>query len=96
MAHDTPIPGFGTTNTINLRLWSSESTHEFDLSSFNEGNYYQAISKRQFSETISSVREVIFVDVPSVEGNEQLLFCEAKENAPLVHFLWLHKIKVVH
>jgi starch phosphorylase len=61
MAHDTPIPGFGTPNTINLRLWSSESSHGFDLGSFNEGNYYQAISKRQFSETISSVRQEMVI-----------------------------------
>jgi len=55
VAHDTPIPGYRTTNTLNLRLWSSEPTHEFDLSSFNEGNYYKAIEKRQKAEALSSV-----------------------------------------
>jgi starch phosphorylase len=40
VAHDTPIPGFRTPHTINLRLWSSEPTTEFDLRSFNEGNYF--------------------------------------------------------
>lgn len=55
MAHDVPIPGFGTTNTVNLRLWSSEANSEFDLSSFNDGNYFQAVAKRQIAETISSV-----------------------------------------
>jgi len=55
VANDTPIPGYKTTNTINLRLWSSEPSMEFDLSSFNEGNYYKAIERRQRAEAISSV-----------------------------------------
>jgi len=55
VAHDWPIPGYGTKHTINLRLWSSEPSHEFDLNSFNEGNYYQALQERQSAETISSV-----------------------------------------
>lgn len=55
LAHDTPIPGFNTPNTINLRLWSSEPSNEFDLQSFNEGNYAEAVARRQSAENISSV-----------------------------------------
>lgn len=41
MAHDNPIPGFGTRNTINLRLWAAKPDKEFDLEAFNTGDYVQ-------------------------------------------------------
>jgi starch phosphorylase len=34
-AYDTPIPGYNTFNTINLRLWRSLPNNEFDFGSFN-------------------------------------------------------------
>lgn len=37
MAYDNPIPGFGTRNTINLRLWAAKPAREFDLEAFNTG-----------------------------------------------------------
>lgn len=42
VAYDNPIPGFGTANTINLRLWASRPDKEFDLEAFNTGDYVQA------------------------------------------------------
>ncbi len=47
LAFDTPIPGYNTFNTNNLRLWSSAPANEFDFKSFNEGNYYNAVEARQ-------------------------------------------------
>jgi hypothetical protein len=41
VAYDNPIPGFGTRNTINLRLWASRPDREFDLEAFNTGDYVQ-------------------------------------------------------
>ena len=55
MAYDNPIPGFDTYNTINLRLWRAMPSREFDLASFNSGNYMRAIEERQRAESISSV-----------------------------------------
>lgn len=46
MAYDTPIPGFNTFNTNNLRLWSSKPCNKFDFNSFNAGDYHAAISER--------------------------------------------------
>lgn len=31
VAYDNPIPGYKTTNTINLRLWAAKPSGEFDL-----------------------------------------------------------------
>ncbi|KAL0226979.1 hypothetical protein P9112_014303 [Eukaryota sp. TZLM1-RC] len=54
-AHDFPIPGFGTYNTTNLRLWSSRPSKEFDLASFNAGEYYKIVEQRQDAEQLCSV-----------------------------------------
>lgn len=47
IAYDNPIPGFGTNNTINLRLWAAKPGQEFDLEAFNTGDYVQ-VGPRQF------------------------------------------------
>lgn len=41
VAYDNPIPGFNTSNTINLRLWAAKPDTEFDLEAFNTGDYVQ-------------------------------------------------------
>jgi starch phosphorylase len=55
MAYDTPVAGYrnGTVNT--LRLWSAKSSREFDLASFNAGQYIQAVQDKTISENISKV-----------------------------------------
>lgn len=55
VAYDTPIPGYDTYNTLNLRLWSAQPAKEFDLESFSRGDYYGAVSEKEASEKISSV-----------------------------------------
>jgi glycogen phosphorylase len=65
--YDTPIPGFKTSNTINLRLWAAKPDREFDLQAFNTGDYVQAILSRQRAETLSSV---LYPDDRTYEGKE--------------------------
>jgi starch phosphorylase len=56
VAYDAPIPGYGTTTTNNLRLWSSKASHgEFDFTKFNSGEYEQSVAETQRAETISAV-----------------------------------------
>ena len=55
MAYDNPIPGFGGETVNNMRLWSAKSSHEFDLTYFNEGNYIKAVESKNQSENISKV-----------------------------------------
>jgi len=31
VAYDNPIPGYGTRNTLNLRLWAAKPSNRFDL-----------------------------------------------------------------
>ena len=43
MAYDTPVPGFNTYNTNNLRLWRSRPQKDFNFDEFNSSNYHGAI-----------------------------------------------------
>lgn len=54
-AIDFPIPGYKTSNTNNLRLWSSKPTTEFDFTKFNTGDYQQSVAQQQKAEAITSV-----------------------------------------
>lgn len=55
MAYDSPIPGFNTYNTNNLRLWRSRPRATFDFDKFNSSDYAGAIREKQEAEAITSV-----------------------------------------
>lgn len=67
MAYDTPIPGYGTSTVNNMRLWSAKSSHDFDLSYFNQGNYIKAVEAEAESENIS---RVLYPDDTTYMGKE--------------------------
>ena len=55
VAYDTPIPGYGTQTTNNLRLWSSTASGgEFDFTKFNSGEYEASVADQQRAEMISN------------------------------------------
>lgn len=79
MAYDTPIPGFNTYNTNNLRLWRSRPGCDFDFYKFNESDYEGAIRERQQAEYITSV---LYPNDQTDAGKElrlkqQYFFCSA-------------------
>ncbi|MFN8340219.1 MAG: glycogen/starch/alpha-glucan phosphorylase [Cyclobacteriaceae bacterium] len=53
--YDTPVLGFATNTASTLRLWKSEAFESFDFHSFNEGDYYGAVTDKVTSENISKV-----------------------------------------
>ena len=53
--YDIPIAGYGTKTVNFLRLWASKSTEEFDLATFNQGGYVEAVREKAVGETISKV-----------------------------------------
>jgi starch phosphorylase len=56
IAYDVPVPGYATSTTNNLRLWSSKpASGEFDFQKFNSGDYEGSIRDQQRAETISAV-----------------------------------------
>ncbi len=55
LANDVPIPGYGNSTVNTLRLWSAKSTRNFELGSFNQGNYVGAVESKMRTENISKV-----------------------------------------
>ena len=55
VAYDTPILGYGVSNTNLLRLWKSEAPESFNFQAFNVGDYYGAVHAKMEAETISKV-----------------------------------------
>jgi starch phosphorylase len=55
MAYDTPVAGFGNDTVNTLRLWAARSSREFDLQSFNAGEYVRAVEDKTRSENIAKV-----------------------------------------
>jgi glycogen phosphorylase len=55
LAYDVPIPGFGNDTVNTMRLWSAKSTRDFELESFNQGNYIGAVESKMKTENISKV-----------------------------------------
>jgi len=55
MACDILVPGYGDDFVTNMRLWRAQSSREFNLDEFNQGDYIGAVEAKVHSETISSV-----------------------------------------
>ena len=73
MAYDTIVPGYGTTATNTLRLWSAKATEEINLREFNQGNYFAAVESKNHSENVS---RVLYPDDSTPSGRELRLHQE--------------------
>ncbi|MCG8337534.1 MAG: glycogen/starch/alpha-glucan phosphorylase [Proteobacteria bacterium] len=67
LAYDVPIPGFQTDTVNSLKLWAAASSREFDLESFNVGDYIGAIVDKHQSEILS---KVLYPNDTSYQGKE--------------------------
>ena len=55
MAYDTPVPGYRNDVINSLRLWSAKATKEFDIATFNRGDYVDAVHDKTESENLARV-----------------------------------------
>jgi glycogen phosphorylase len=53
--YDTPIVGYRTNTANTLCLWKAEASESFNLSAFNEGNYYGAVHEKVISENLTKI-----------------------------------------
>lgn len=53
--YDVPVVGYNSECPATLRLWSARAAEEFDLKSFNRGDYAKAVMNRELAEVISKV-----------------------------------------
>ena len=88
MPYDTPVPGYGTTTVNTLRLWSARALHDFNLGSFNRGDYINANLTSALTENIT---KVLYPNDNNYEGKElrlkqQYFVCAATLADLLVDF----------
>jgi starch phosphorylase len=79
VAYDTIIPGYATSATNTLRLWSAKAVDEFNLPAFNGGNYVGAVEEKNAAENVS---RVLYPDDSTQAGRElrlrqEYFFCSA-------------------
>lgn len=55
LPYDVPVPGYKNSVVNTLRLWSAKATRDFEFSSFNRGDYIQAVHEKSASESITRV-----------------------------------------
>jgi starch phosphorylase len=55
MAYDTPVPGYRNDVVNSLRLWSAKATREFDIGTFNRGDYVAAVHDKTATENLARV-----------------------------------------
>jgi len=89
MAYDVPIPGYGTETVNKLRLWAAKAAREFNLDSFNAGDYLSAVQDKNISESLS---KVLYPNDSSAVGKElrlrqEYFFVSASIQDILFHFL---------
>ncbi|WP_419177067.1 glycogen/starch/alpha-glucan phosphorylase [Desulfosediminicola sp.] len=71
--HDMPIVGYGGKTINYLRLFSARASDEFDIQIFNDGDYFQAVSQKISSETVS---KVLYPSDSVIQGKESRLVQE--------------------
>lgn len=67
MACDILIPGYGTDNVNNMRLWAAVSSDDFNLQNFNQGDYTGAMEAKVLSENLT---KVLYPSDEKEEGKE--------------------------
>ena len=88
MPYDVPIPG-GEDGSVNtLRLWSAESTSQFDFGAFSGGEYINAVSQKYSAEAIS---EVLYPDDSNYQNRvlrlkQQYFFVSAGIQSIIRHY----------
>lgn len=61
------VPGYHNGRVNTLRLWSAKATDAFNLKTFNEGDYAEAVRARTFAENIS---KVLYPEDSTPQGKE--------------------------
>ncbi|MDR5588813.1 MULTISPECIES: glycogen/starch/alpha-glucan phosphorylase [Clostridium] len=87
--YDTPVVGYKNDIVNTLRLWSAEAlSNEFDFSSFNRGDFLQAI---QYKNSVEAISQVLYPEDSFYEGKilrlkQQYFFVSAGIQSIIRHF----------
>jgi starch phosphorylase len=67
MAYDTAVPGYRNDVVNTLRLWSAKASREFDIDTFNRGDYVDAVHEKISSENLA---RVLYPNDATAQGRE--------------------------
>ena len=87
--YDTPIIGYKNEVVNTLRLWSAEAvSKDFDFSSFNRGDFLQAI---KYKNSVESISQVLYPEDSFYEGKilrlkQQYFFVSAGVKSIIKHY----------
>ncbi|MBR3538002.1 MAG: glycogen/starch/alpha-glucan phosphorylase, partial [Eubacterium sp.] len=65
--YDMPVIGYGNNVVNTLRIWDAEAIQEFNLNSFDKGEYQQAVEQSNLARTIV---EVLYPNDNHISGKE--------------------------
>ena len=90
--YEMPVLGYDSTMVNMLRMWSARSPKQLDMSSFNRGQYTQAIEEKTLAEVIS---KVLYPEDNHTEGKElrlkqQYFFSSATVQYAVQDFIRIH------
>ena len=90
--YDMPVLGYDSTMVNMLRMWSARSPKQLDMTSFNRGQYAQAMQEKTLAEVIS---KVLYPEDNHDEGKElrlkqQYFFSSATVQYAVSDFLKVH------
>ena len=97
--YDLPVLGYGNNVVNTLRIWDAEAVDTFNLSSFDKGDYHQAVEQQNMARTIC---EVLYPNDNHYAGKElrlkqQYFFVCASVNRAVAKYLEKHDdIKKLH
>lgn len=64
--YDVPIVGFHQIDTVNrIRLWNAEPVNSFDLESFNQGDFLEAV---RYQSSVEAITQVLYPNDSNKEG----------------------------
>ncbi|MFA5976227.1 MAG: glycogen/starch/alpha-glucan phosphorylase [Elusimicrobiota bacterium] len=91
--HDMPVVGYGGKTVNFLRLYSAQTSHDFDMQIFNHGDYLKAVEDKIKSETVTRV--LYPNDVPEsgrqLRLTQEYFFTACALSDILIGFLRFHK-----
>ncbi|MCL2704508.1 MAG: glycogen/starch/alpha-glucan phosphorylase [Defluviitaleaceae bacterium] len=96
--YDYPVVGYDSKVINTLRLWEAEAVNKFDLSSFNKGDFSNAMAEQNLAQSLC---DVLYPADDNVSGKElrlrqQYFFISATLQRVITRFKQMHGDKAFH
>ena len=90
--YDLPVVGYGNNIVNTLRIWDAEAINDFNLESFDKGDYQKAVEQENLARTIC---EVLYPNDNHMAGKElrlkqQYFFVSASVQSAVVKYMKNH------